>query len=188
VGDGNHSLATAKAVYEQLRAELGEAALKHPARYALAELVNIHDEALAFEPIFRVVYGADPAELLGEFREYCAGLSGGAPGQVFRALVGGKEVTVRVKKPEHQLAVGTLQRFLDEYQRAHKGAEVDYIHGEAEVVSLASGPRTVGFLYAGMSKEELFRTVICDGSLPRKAFSMGHAEEKRYYIEARKIR
>jgi len=188
VGDGNHSLATAKAVYEQVKAELGKAALGHPARYALAELVNIHDEALTFEPIFRVVFNTDPTELLGEFKEYCARLFGGAPGQEFRILAGGEEVIVKVEKPEHQLAVGTLQKFLDEYQKEHKEISVDYIHGEAEVLSLASRPRTVGFLYAGMAKDELFKTVICDGSLPRKAFSMGHAEEKRYYVEARKIR
>jgi hypothetical protein len=188
VGDGNHSLATAKAVYEQVKAELGEAALSHPARYALAELVNIHDEALAFEPIYRVVFNTDPEELVGEFKEYCARLCGGAPGQELRILAGGEEEIVKVGTPEHRLAVGTLQKFLDEYQKAHKEVTVDYIHGEAEVVSLASRPRTVGFLYAGMAKGELFKTVICDGSLPRKAFSMGHAEEKRYYVEARKIR
>lgn len=188
VGDGNHSLATAKAVYEQVKAELGEAALSHPARYALAELVNIHDEALAFEPIYRVVFNTDPEELVGEFKEYCARLCGGAPGQELRILADGEEEIVKVGTPEHRLAVGTLQKFLDEYQKAHKEVTVDYIHGEAEVVSLASRPRTVGFLYAGMAKGELFKTVICDGSLPRKAFSMGHAEEKRYYVEARKIR
>ena len=188
VGDGNHSLATAKAVYEQVKAELGEAALSHPARYALAELVNIHDEALTFEPIFRVVFNTDPAALLSEFKKYCAGLGGGAPEQVFRVFAGGGEEVVRVGRPEHRLAVGTLQKFLDEYRKAHKEIGVDYIHGEAELLSLTRRPRTVGFLYAGMTKDELFRTVIFDGSLPRKAFSMGHAEEKRYYIEARKIR
>ena len=186
VGDGNHSLATAKAVYEQVKAGLGKAALSHPARYALAELVNIHDEALIFEPIYRVVFNTDPATLISKFKGSAPILLGARA--VFRVLAGGKEEIVTVRRPEHQLAVGTLQRFLDEYQKAHKEAEVDYIHGEAEVLSLSSRPQTVGFLYAGMAKDELFKTVIYDGSLPRKAFSMGHAEEKRYYVEARKIR
>ena len=150
VGDGNHSLATAKAVYEQVKAELGEAALSHPARYALAELVNIHDEALTFEPIFRVVFNTDPAALLSEFKKYCAGLGGGAPEQVFRVFAGGGEEVVRVGRPEHRLAVGTLQKFLDGTGRRLK-IGVDYIRrGE---LSLTRRPRTVGFLYAGMTKD-----------------------------------
>jgi uncharacterized protein (DUF1015 family) len=188
VGDGNHSLATAKAVYEEVKEKLGvEAAKNHPARWALAELVNIHDTALDFEPIYRVVFGADPKELTGELKKYCTRLNGGAVQQKIRAVYGKKEEIILIDKPEHQLTVGTLQRFLDMYMKVHKGAKVDYIHGEDEAVSLAGKPGVTAFIFDGMTKDDLFRSVLCDGALPRKTFSMGHAEDKRYYIEARKI-
>lgn len=188
VGDGNHSLATAKAVYEQLKAEVGEEkALSHPARYALAELTNIHDSALDFEPIYRVVFGADSRELVKSLKNYCSSLEGNAAPQTIKTVWDGKMQTIEIKKPEHQLTVGTLQRFLDSYIKAHQGVSADYIHGEAEAVTLASKPGVTAFIFGGMTKGELFRSVLCDGALPRKTFSMGHAEDKRYYIEARKI-
>lgn len=189
VGDGNHSLATAKAVYEQLKQEISEeAALSHPARYALAELVNIHDAALDFEPIYRVVFNTDPDALLEALRDYSVSLAGGAAQQTIRAVYSGGEELITVKSPEHQLTVGTLQRFLDDYLQRHPDASVDYIHGIAETEEHGRGEKTVAFIFEGMRKDDLFRSVICDGALPRKTFSMGHAEDKRYYIEARKIK
>ena len=170
VGDGNHSLATAKAVYEQVKAGLGKAALSHPARYALAELVNIHDEALIFEPIYRVVFNTDPATLICGFKEFCSGLDGGAPGQVFRVLAGGKEEIVTVRRPEHQLAVGTLQRFLDEYQKAHKEAEIDYYTARQRFYRSTQGRRQ-----SGSFMREWQRMSFQDQSTTARprAFSMG---------------
>lgn len=188
VGDGNHSLASAKAYYEELKASLGDAALSHPARYALAEVVNVHDAALDFEPIYRVVFGADPADLLASFRAYVSRLNGNADAQTIAALWNGKTENVSVPNPEKQLAVGTLQTFLDGYLAAHPSVTVDYIHGEDAVRSLvAANPSNVGFLFDGMQKSDLFRTVLYDGALPRKTFSMGHAHDKRFYLECRGI-
>ena len=188
VGDGNHSLATARAIYEELKAEIGvEAAMAHPARYALAELVNIHDEALDFEPIYRVIFNVEPEAFIKEFSDYCGSLSGNATRQSVKVIVGNEEREVAIPAPEHQLTVGTVQRFLDVYTKANPTAEVDYIHGEKDVADLALRPNTVSMIFDGMTKDQLFCSVICDGALPRKTFSMGHAQDKRYYIEARKI-
>lgn len=188
VGDGNHSLASAKAYYEEIKAAIGDAALTHPARYALAEVVNVHDAALDFEPIYRVVFGADPADLLSSFRAYVANLNGSAAAQSVTVLSGAKTEVIAVPNPEKQLAVGTLQTFLDAYLAAHPSVKVDYIHGEDAVRALvAADPSNVGFLFDGMQKSDLFRTVIYDGALPRKTFSMGHAHDKRFYLECRSL-
>ena len=189
MGDGNHSLATAKALYEEIKAELGaEAAKNHPARYALCEIVNLHDDALEFEPIYRIVCGVDAEAFHGEFASYLAALSGSAEAQEFELFHGGKSYTLTAPAPEAQLAVGTAQDFLDAYVERHPAAEVDYIHGADTVRALAAREDSVAILFDGMGKDMLFKTVICDGALPRKTFSMGHAEDKRYYVECRKIR
>ena len=189
VGDGNHSLASAKALYEEIKNEIGaEAAASHPARYALCEIVNIHDPALAFEPIYRVMFGVDPEDVLSKLSAYVSALCGDAEAQHLDYVFGKQTGTLTVERPEQQLTVGTLQQFIDEYLRTHEGAEVDYIHGEASVKALAAKEHAIGFLFDGMSKDQLFRTVIYDGALPRKTFSMGHATDKRYYLECRKIK
>ena len=189
VGDGNHSLATAKAAYEEIKERIGaEAALSHPARYALAEVVNLHDEALEFEPIYRVVFDADVEDLLNELNKEIASLHGTAAPQTVTVLRGGERCELSIPTPVSQLAVGTLQTFLFRYSEAHPGITVDYIHGEDSLASLAARENAVGFLFEGMKKDELFRTVIYDGALPRKTFSMGHAPDKRYYMECRKIK
>ena len=189
VGDGNHSLASAKAAYEEVKAKLGasEAAV-HPSRYALCEVVNIHDEALKFEPIYRVVFGVDEESFLSELREYAAALSGEAEAQTVEYFYGETASgSITFEHPVQQLTVGTLQSFIDAYIKAHEGVEVDYIHGEGSVRALAKKSGAVGFMFGGMQKNELFKTVIFDGALPRKTFSMGHAEDKRYYLECRRI-
>ena len=187
VGDGNHSLATAKTIYENLKAELGDKALDAPARYALIEVVNIHDDAMKFEPIYRVAFDVDPDDLLCELEKYLDTLSGNAEEQKIDYFCKNSSGTLVAKAPIRQLTVGTLQDFLDSYVASHKGASVDYIHGEGSVKSLIT-ETSIGFIFSGMSKSELFKTVIYDGALPRKTFSMGHAEDKRYYLECRKIK
>ena len=188
VTDSNHSLASAKAAYEEIKAKLGASAENHPARYALVEIVNIHDEALKFEPIYRIVEDVNFEGMLYELKEYSMALSGNAKKQKIDIVIGGEvRGAIVVEYPEQQLAVGTLQTFLDNYMRIHKEAKIDYIHGEDSVKELTRKINTVGFLFDGMEKSELFKTVIFDGALPRKTFSMGHAEDKRFYTEARKI-
>lgn len=189
VGDGNHSLASAKEAYNEVKAQIGEeAARMHPSRYALVEIVNLHDEALVFQPIYRVVFGVKPQALLDELRTYAAALDGDMPAQTVTYTAQGMDGTLCFERPIKQLTVGTLQDFLDAYIKNHPEAEVDYIHGENSVRSLIDRPDAIGFLFDGMGKDQLFRTVIYDGALPRKTFSMGHAEDKRYYLEARVIR
>ena len=189
VGDGNHSLASAKATYEEVKAAIGaEAAAQHPARWALIEIVNLHDDALSFEPIYRVLFGADYDDVIAALRTYAASLDGSAESQTVRCIHGDKAEDMAFAHPVQQLTVGTLQTFLDEYVQSHPGTEVDYIHGEDSLAALAARDGAIGFLFDGMEKGQLFRTVIYDGALPRKTFSMGHARDKRYYMECRKIK
>lgn len=187
VGDGNHSLATAKTIYEDIKATLGaDAAADHPARYALVEVVNIHDEAMKFEPIYRVMFNVDPEDVKERLSAYLSSLSGEADEQTIDYLSKNSNGTLKALTPVKTLPVATLQDFIDEYLKEHEDAEVDYIHGESSVKSLI-GDNSIGFIFSGMGKDELFKTVIYDGALPRKTFSMGHAEDKRYYMECRKI-
>lgn len=186
VGDGNHSLATAKECYERLKTKLPkEQCENHPARFALVELTNVHDEALEFEPIHRVVFDVDPEHMIAELSNfYELGTTGG---QEFTYITGGKRETVHVMNPPTNLAVGTLQKFIDTYLEKN-GGRVDYIHGDDVVEELSNNSKNIGFLLPNMAKGDLFQTVILDGALPRKTFSMGHAYDKRFYLEARKIK
>ncbi len=192
VGDGNHSLATAKACWEakkEAAAASGEAlASDDPARFALVEVVNIHDEALEFEPIYRAVFGADPKELLAAFRAYLAENEGTAAPQSYTCIYEGGEEQITAVHPKFQLPVAGLQAFLDGYIAAHPGVEVDYIHGEESLRTVCRQRKGLGFLFEGMSKSGLFVSIKADGVLPRKTFSMGEAYDKRYYIEARRIK
>ncbi len=188
VGDGNHSLATAKTCYESIKEELGEIAKDHPARYALVEIENLHDDTLEFEPIYRVVFGADENDLLSSLSKYASELGGSEKAQRVKIVTANGDSEMTFEHPTAQLTVGTLQAFLDRYVKAHRGVEVDYIHGEESLRRLASKEGTVGFLFDGMTKDQLFKTVICDGALPRKTFSMGHADDKRFYLECRKVK
>ena len=172
VGDGNHSLATAKACYERDKS--------NPlARYALVEIVNIHDPALDFEPIYRVVFGVDSEKIISEAKKRFEGCS---ENKVV-TVVNGNEDSFYVDG----LTAGVLQSFIDEYIEKN-GGEVDYIHGESDLRSLCNKPDTVGFLFDGIKKSELFPYVEKNGALPRKTFSMGEAYDKRYDMECRRIK
>jgi hypothetical protein len=203
MGDGNHSLATAKAAWEKMKSKVG---LDHPARYALVEIENIHDEGLAFEPIHRVLFGlkkniytamqhyfgtnmnfthvANRAEMVERVKH-------GRGGKQILGVVsdGGwaSYSVVEIANPSSNLPVGTLQAFLDGFVRDGGAERIDYVHGEEAVCKLGAQQGNAGFFVPGMDKSDLFKTVILDGALPRKTFSMGEAKEKRFYMEARGI-
>jgi hypothetical protein len=183
VGDGNHSLATAKACRELGRTDVN--------KYALCELVNIHSEALEFEPIYRTVENVNVPDLLTAFKNFLSdrgAISVADGAQSITFLYSDCKEEFCISNAPHALPVGTVQIFLDEYIKAHPEAEVDYIHGEDEVVAIAKKQNACGFIYGGMGKSELFTAVEKEGVLPRKTFSMGTARDKRYYTEARKIK
>lgn len=189
VGDGNHSLATAKACYEEWKQMLPpEQAAAHPARWALVEVVNLYDDSLQFEPIHRVVFQTSPARLMEELRGYYEISETPCEGHSVTCIIGTEQKTLWVKNPPSNLEVGTLQKFLDA-QLPEVGGKVDYIHGEDVVRKLCAGDgEAIGFLLPEMEKSSLFETVAIDGALPRKTFSMGHACDKRFYMECRKIK
>ena len=183
VADGNHSLATAKACYEDIKLKKpGKDLLNHPARYALVELVNIHDEAQKFEPIHRIVKNVDVQAMLGALiLDSCA-----EDGYPVKWYSGEKHGTIYLDSEKGQLPIGILQNFLDEYLSVHLGV-IDYIHGEDVLKNLAKEPNSIGFALPVIDKNKFFKGIIEDGVFPRKTFSTGHAQEKRYYLEARKI-
>lgn len=199
MGDGNHSLATAKAIWDELKA--AGAGPDHPARYALVELVNLHDDSLIFEPIHRVVF--DSTTLVDDLRAHFADAvvtpasdiaelaaqvrADVAPRQRFGLVAPEGYSLVELPAPAHQLAVGSLQDFLDAWLAAHPGAEIDYVHGEEPVDRLARRAGNCGFVLPAIGKDTFFRSIAVDGSFPRKTFSMGHALDKRFYLECRRI-
>jgi len=191
VGDGNHSLATAKAAYEEIKAKIGaKAAATHPSRYALCETVNIYDSALEFEPIYRLVtfkHKGDKDRLLTKLESVLEADKGSFGEQVFTVVSSGEDIKLGTSAAKYALPVTTLQRFLDAELSGGADFEIDYIHGEDSLRKLASKKNNIGFLFEGMKKSELFPSVESDGCLPRKTFSMGHADDKRYYTECRKI-
>lgn len=201
MGDGNHSMAAAKEYWEQIKSQVG---MNHPARYALVEIVNVHDEALEFEPIHRVLFHLKK-DLLVELKKFFgenfsySTISSYAEmtqkvdsaedeKQVIGLVRGGNEIgVIKITNPKSNLAVGTIQTFLDSFLENNGAEKIDYVHGEDVLKKIASQNEHAGFYLAGMHKSDLFKTVIVDGVLPRKAFSMGEAKEKRFYMELRKI-
>jgi len=204
VGDGNHSLATAKKCWEALKE--GGAEMDHPARFALVELNNIHDTGLQFHPIHRLVEGIDPEAALasmtkeleakgatvtfeegatiGTGAEAVGGCSAHRIGFVSQKRCG----VVNVSKPSHVLAAATLDSWLNPHVQTAAGAELDYVHEEYTIAEKAKGSATTaGFLLPTIDKDDLIKTVVREGTLPRKTFSMGHAPEKRFYLECREI-
>ncbi len=189
VGDGNHSLATAKTCWENIKNSLSdEEKENHPARYALVEVMNIHDETLEFEPIHRVVFGVDPKKLIDGLRsEYKDVSDTDNGGQHIKYMYKDICGDLYINGSDSNLAVGTLQNFIDKYLKENNGS-VDYIHGDAVVKKLSKEDGNIGFLLPTPQKSELFETIITDGVLPRKTFSMGEAEDKRFYLECKKIK
>ena len=201
MGDGNHSLATDKAIWEEMKPKVG---LDHPARYALVEVENVHDTGLEFKPIHRILFGikkdlyqALEAEF-GENYTYHAVSSkeemvqwvnrGDPSGQLIGILGGGRDFgVIRITNPSSNLPVGTIQPFLDGFLKNGGAEKIDYVHGEEVILRLGLQSNNAGIYLAGMAKSDLFKTVILDGALPRKTFSMGEAKEKRFYMEARRI-
>jgi len=209
MGDGNHSFATAKAIWEQLKevAVDKKTIMAHPARYALVELVNVHDPGLEFEAIHRVLFNVDPEQLKQQMAIFfaergtpfsfspCADLAAaqalavqGTGAHAFPAVFAGRFGVCSLANPEYTLPVATLQACLDRFLQDHPAARIDYIHGERPVTELGSRPDGVGFYLPAISKHDLFRTIVLDGALPRKTFSMGEADEKRFYLECRRIK
>ncbi len=200
MGDGNHSLATAKAIWEKNKSQVG---MDHPSRYALVEIENVHDEGLNFEPIHRVLFGlkrcpieamkdyyqADfsmkPCEDLGELTRT---VNQPSDGRQFIGTISEKGLgVIEISHPTSNLAVGTLQPFLDSFLKDAGAEKIDYLHGDEVVSSLGCQAGNIGFYLPAMNKSDLFKTVILDGALPRKTFSMGEAYEKRFYMECREI-
>ena len=187
MGDGNHSLATAKANYENLKKTMSEEEyLNHPSRYALVELVNLHSDALEFEPIHRVIFDTDVDKLISELYKYYD-INEDGNGEYFELVTRNMDKKLYISNPKSNISVGSIQIFLDEYLKDNKG-KLDYIHGDETTRNMGREEGNVAILFEAMPKEELFRTVILDGALPRKTFSMGHSYDKRYYLESRKIK
>jgi hypothetical protein len=216
MGDGNHSLASAKTHWENVKASLLQQSTAdtlcipdHSARYALVEVVNVHDDGLVFEPIHRVLFGVNSATVLDNMKNICgreseaeyrlydckssmeaavSSMKNNKSIHLLPFILEGNFGLVIARKPSCSLEVGTLQFFIDNLIKGEKGIEVDYIHGDQVVTELGSQKNCMGFYLPVMDKHDLFRTVILDGVLPRKTFSMGEAEEKRYYLECRRIK
>ena len=187
MGDGNHSLATAKTNYENLKKTMSEEEyLNHPSRYALVEIVNLHSDALEFEPIHRVIFDTDVNRLVKSLYEYYD-ISEDGDGQYFELVTKDMDKKLYIKNPKSNISVGSIQIFLDEYLKENAG-KIDYIHGDETTRNMGKQEGNIAILFNVMKKEELFKTVILDGALPRKTFSMGHSYDKRYYLEARKIK
>lgn len=198
-GDGNHSMAAARARWEQIRETLTpQQRLEHPARWALAEVVNLQDESLEIEPIHRLVAGVNPQTVLQDAVNYFA--AQGAQAQLLEQApekedpwavrwVAGENIGWLCIRPGGRwaLPVAALQAFLDDRLPHWQGAKLDYIHGEETLCNLCAGAQSIGFVLPEFRKEDLFRGVVLDGVLPRKTFSMGRAQDKRYYMEARRI-
>lgn len=189
MGDGNHSLAVAKACWEKLKPSLSpQARENHPARFALAELVNLHSPALQFQPIHRIVFQASPAELSQAFAMWLAPLGMGLePGEDVVFFQGRQRIAFRVTGAGDCLPVGILQPFLDAYLKEDPARGIDYIHGKDSLSRLVDASGGCGILLPPISKASLFPAIRAGGILPRKTFSMGSAPEKRYYMECRKI-
>ena len=201
MGDGNHSFATAKSCWEDIKATLTEEQRKcHPARFCLVELENIFDPGLVFEPIHRVLFNVPESVFLEELRKNASAVAEEKVGcrnciareiadqsqQRFGYCTSDKHVVVTLKDPSANIAAGTLQKVIDELIK--KGYSVDYIHGADVTDKLGSEKGNIGLFLPAIDKATFFDTIIKDGALPRKTFSMGEANEKRYYMEARAIR
>ena len=193
VGDGNHSLAAAKQLWEEKKSQ--GAAPDHPARWALVEVENIHDEGLPFHPIHRLLFNVEMSHLKHAMEQRLGGVF--RPGDVTPRQEGARHSLGYVfpsgkgnfvfERPGNRMTVEFFQEFLDDYLAGHQGITIDYIHGEEALETMASAPGNAGFLLPEVSKETFFSRIVTVGVYPRKTFSIGEAPEKRYYLEARKL-
>lgn len=201
-GDGNHSLATAKVHWENIKKEnpsLTES--EHPARFALVEIVNVHDSGLDFEPIHRVLFDIDSNSVKEKLNDYLksmnitirkaddlkSAMDEIKSGHKFVLAMAGELCIYDISNPDKNMSVATVQDFINDMETDNIDVSVDYIHGDDVACELGFGENNAAFLLPVIDKSGLFKSVLLDGALPRKTFSMGHANEKRYYIEARKI-
>ncbi|MFH1240478.1 MAG: DUF1015 domain-containing protein [Candidatus Diapherotrites archaeon] len=210
MGDGNHSFATAKSIWEKLKEEKGgfEAVKNHPARYALVEIINIHDDGVEIEPIHRVLFNINPNNVLEAMKDFYEKQGSEVTykkvgtfdemkkatkqlknqnTQVISFVAGNEYGVISVNNSQYNLEAETIEVFLNSYVKENKKAKIDYIHGDGVVTDLGSKPNNIGFYLPDWSKSEIFKTVIFYGVYPRKTFSIGHAGDKKYYVECRKI-
>ncbi|MBK7540790.1 MAG: DUF1015 domain-containing protein [Candidatus Competibacteraceae bacterium] len=210
MGDGNHSFATAKTIWENLKRTAPDpvAIMNHPARHALVELVNLHDPGLEFEAIHRVAFEVRAEHLLAAFGAFLTARGSALTVLDAASWDAARRTRLEIQRPDRHaicflsqdrcgvlvierprltLPVATLQAFLDQYLKDRPGTRLDYIHGEDVLEQLGRQPANVGFSLPALAKGDFFRTVIRDGALPRKTFSMGEADEKRFYLECRRI-
>jgi len=188
VGDGNHSMATAKAHWENIKKNLTEEEKEsHPARFVLAELVNIHDESILIEAIYRVLFGVDYNEVLEKAKVFFEENAGDFGPMELIWYAQGIEGSLVIENSKWSMPVAALQAFLDDYLSKNDLAKIDYIHGLDTTKRIASEKGNMGFYLPDPEKGQLFSGVVKDGVLPRKTFSMGEAREKRYYMEAKMI-
>jgi len=194
VGDGNHSLATAKTCWEAIKKDLTEEQrATHPARFALAEAVNIHDSSLDFEPIHRVLFNTNTEIFREELLNYFKGRINEDLCEVndfndFVTVSTDYEHVYELTEKKTNLTIGDVQEFLDYYiKEVDTGAKIDYIHGDGTAIELGRKENNVAILMPSISKSDLFDMVMLAGVLPRKTFSMGEADDKRFYLEAKQI-
>lgn len=186
MGDGNHSLATAKKCWEAIKPTLtADQQENHPARFALVELVNIHDESISFEPIHKVVFETKTDDFIAAAKEYFAGRQG--EGHEIKLIAAGREETLKISGYTIGELIGSCETFCQQYMSAN-GGKIDYIHGDEEAADMAAAPNTAAILLPKMEKSELFPSVIKSGPFPKKSFSIGLGPDKRYYLECRKIK
>lgn len=189
VGDGNHSLATAKVYWENIKKELPiNQQRDHPARYAMVELVNLHSPALIFEPIHRVLFNINVQEFINQFKDYLVSNDiQFNDGDDIIIIDKDKELGLSLSQTNGRLPIDILQHFIDEYLEAHQEITIDYVHGDEALETLGRKIGNCGIRLGAIDKNTLFPAIAAGGVLPRKTFSMGEAYEKRYYIESRKI-
>lgn len=186
IGDGNHSLAAAKAYWDEIKGSIGiEERRTHPARFALVELNNVYDPAVSFEAIHRVVFNTDTRALLRALEKALP--AAGTGGYELRTVTAEGRGSLRVNTPDIGRLIELLQAFLDDYVKT-TGSEIDYIHGEDAVLSLTEKSGSIGFILPAMNKSDFFKTIAAGGVFPKKSFSIGHARDKRYYLECRAIK
>lgn len=185
VGDGNHSLAAAKELWNKIKLTLTpEEQINHPARFALCEVNNVYDDGIRFEPIHRIMFGVDPWKLYDLMREKLES----PEGREITVVIGGKRIgKMRLKGKSFGKMVDIMQDVLEEYESVYEGT-LDYIHDEDSLINLTLSEESLGILMPTIEKSDLFESVAQFGVFPKKSFSIGHARDKRYYLECRRIK